>query len=1161
MEGNCAAGGSGYGYSFDWTGADTIGLHWKNIPTKKFTSEMWYLNTDMNSDTFVLIAYSAYNVNGNYGQGGDAYESANELVVWFAHGLASIWWAGEEAFYYAHEDQFDFAEWTHFAFSVDTEIGELAFYINGDMLDSGSKSVEIQVLEETEKVNFQTLDYGIGWDKKDDPMSQPYLGRHTKTIQYIEGSCTTNSFIESENHDTFDSNVALLRKDLGCSQYDQVKMLAEQGYWAIIVIGATDSDNLTTSESQLSCPVLSVSEEQAIRIKNATSITFTRTKQIYGGQSSRLRQEVEPSGILHFGLEADRPWAGFDERQSSNGVVDELRVWKKVRSPEEIKRNYRRSIGVNSTDSQDLNLYWKFDQTILEDDYILTPDSSNMGNHGLVGRIPTIENEIHYQTDRKKSSPSAPRHIPTTQCPLVGDGEVVVAITPDSENVIELKSFDPDGDDLITQIRSLPSLGSLHLIHDQPDSSSSKAKDEKLNKGDIVIDLRRTDSKRVIYKAPVNFDTELTFQYSVNDGGEPILATVRLVKNVIQISSKSLLNIEEDTMTFSALASPSLLSQKNMQVMITSIPSKGKLFQAQFDPQAKPTYKSLATSIDQYGPMTPITSNYTFLLNERGIVLYQPENNQYSVGVYARFGYKLVDQWANGLESEEAWQEISVSSVNDAPLAMDMNVTVKQGEYHIVQLEGFDVDSDSADSFAERLYGKITQFPKGGSIYQFDDTQNHSRGELIDSTINFIPQMFSYATKILRYSSQYSLCGKPCYHWNNPKCNSNDLTSGGNKNGTCAEDSWVAGQILNAPDVYPEYADHKRSWNMGSKNFGHEWIELEFPFKMYINSFELYENFKPGALFRFSTTDSYKDDTARPCAVHPDTDLPKCTELTQWQTLWERPWFSLEVQPEKSVIFSPNICPSLIYTNIIRLDLNTSAVPGWNSYDAIKVAGSSQSPTGLLHDSLNRLIFVPSDGVHGESILSFSMSDCIDEGQEGEVHITVEAPSQNSFSDTHFYIMNITLETDLNKVVDYVVSLDEVLVKMKNILGKMGKTRSFTATVWYSNALGINIGDEYEYIKLTSTNINMTVGTNNRIAGSQVELWISDPDSLTFRVLLDFKIYIHCANGRVVEGFCVCLSERWDGESCEIEVDVNTNPLSAMVMEVQVANVKMMQRD
>ena len=172
------------------------------------------------------------------------------------------------------------------------------------------------------------------------------------------------------------------------------------------------------------------------------------------------------------------------------------------------------------------------------------------------------------------------------------------------------------------------------------------------------------------------------------------------------------------------------------------------------------------------------------------------------------------------------------------------------------------------------------------------------------------------------------------------------------------------------------------------------------------------------------------------------------------------------------------------------------------------------------------------------------MSDCINEGQEGEVYITVEAPSQKSFSDTHFFIMNITLETDLNKVVKYVVSLYKVVGKIETILGE---ARSLTGTVWYSNALGINVGDEYEYIMSTSTNINMTVGTNNRIVGSQVELWISNPDSLTFRVLLDFKIYIRCVNGRVVEGFCVCLSEQWEGESCDIEMAVKTNSLSVMV--------------
>ena len=46
---------------------------------------------------------------------------------------------------------------------------------------------------------------------------------------------------------------------------------------------------------------------------------------------------------------------------------------------------------------------------------------------------------------------------------------------------------------------------------------------------------------------------------------------------------------------------------------------------------------------------------------------------------------------------------------------------------------------------------------------------------------------------------------------------------------------------LGEPDVYPNYADAKNGWDLSEENAGHEFIELEFPFPVYINAFELYE--------------------------------------------------------------------------------------------------------------------------------------------------------------------------------------------------------------------------------------------------------------------------------------------------------------------------------
>lgn len=72
--GNCVAGGSGYGVSFSWNRPDTISLLGDGLPTDDMTVEYWYRNTNINADYQTLHAYSAYNVQGYLGAGGEPYE-------------------------------------------------------------------------------------------------------------------------------------------------------------------------------------------------------------------------------------------------------------------------------------------------------------------------------------------------------------------------------------------------------------------------------------------------------------------------------------------------------------------------------------------------------------------------------------------------------------------------------------------------------------------------------------------------------------------------------------------------------------------------------------------------------------------------------------------------------------------------------------------------------------------------------------------------------------------------------------------------------------------------------------------------------------------------------------------------------------------------------
>jgi hypothetical protein len=100
---------------------------------------------------------------------------------------------------------------------------------------------------------------------------------------------------------------------------------------------------------------------------------------------------INVGGVLHLGQEADRPYGDFEELQGFTGVVDELRVWTSVRTDAEIRASYE--VGLSSYAVSDLSFAWGFDEPSLVRDST-TLDLSGHGNNGLVGRMPTVENQL-----------------------------------------------------------------------------------------------------------------------------------------------------------------------------------------------------------------------------------------------------------------------------------------------------------------------------------------------------------------------------------------------------------------------------------------------------------------------------------------------------------------------------------------------------------------------------------------------------------------------------------------------------------------------------------------------------------------------------------------------------------------------------------------------
>ena len=116
-----------------------------------------------------------------------------------------------------------------------------------------------------------------------------------------------------------------------------------------------------------------------------------------------------------------------------------------------------------------------------------------------------------------------------------------------------------------------------------------------------------------------------------------------------------------------------------------------------------------------------------------------------------------------------------------------------------------------------------------------------------------------------------------------------------------------------------------------------EWIEIRFANKVYVSGFELYETYRPGALYRISAAQEYTDDNTVACcgadasSARPSVcaGLPTCSSNTLWTTLWQG---SAGNSGDTANIKAPPVCPYAFQTDVIRLDLDTRAASGWNNF-------------------------------------------------------------------------------------------------------------------------------------------------------------------------------------------------------------------------------------
>ena len=127
--------------------------------------------------------------------------------------------------------------------------------------------------------------------------------------------------------------------------------------------------------------------------------------------------------------------------------------------------------------------------------------------------------------------------------------------------------------------------------------------------------------------------------------------------------------------------------------------------------------------------------------------------------------------------------------------------------------------------------------------------------------------------------------------------------------------SWSPGQAAGPPDT-TEHADSPSAWAPASQNGGREWLKLSFPKSVEIREINIHESYNPGAVSRVVAL------------------LPNGLE----QTLWEG------TAPADSALIEHSIpVPKGTRSDTIRIELDTSRVPGWNEIDAVELVGSDGS--------------------------------------------------------------------------------------------------------------------------------------------------------------------------------------------------------------------------
>ena len=340
------------------------------------------------------------------------------------------------------------------------------------------------------------------------------------------------------------------------------------------------------------------------------------------------------------------------------------------------------------------------------------------------------------------------------------------------------------------------------------------------------------------------------------------------------------------------------------------------------------------------------------------------------------------DDAGSGALTYPVWHDVEAG---DGGPSYAVSVGAEEGE-QVVWLSGADVDSarDMRTMFVTRVpdHGKLYQYGPGGSrgalidpylwwlnvqapVTQFASRSPYLAGVQDDPRANF-DDTLQVSTW---WSAAYALDGvqgPPTeYQPDTPNRGYGDSVNAWSPS-TIGYTPGVERTCLTPPPAPTEQNPFQWSCAGETEN---EFMDLGFATPVYLESIALYENLSPGAVTRVR-------------ARNPDT--------MQWVTVYEgEPELDL---PPIYRVFEPQLCkPTTFKVDVVRVEIATHLVPGWNELEAVSITGLPDLRGGIVADPLGRVIYVPDDDVAGVGVdsVSFRTNYCAYAGDAESDETTV----------------------------------------------------------------------------------------------------------------------------------------------------------------------------